>query len=133
MAGVLELFSGFSILSFIELCYLALFLVFNKFISKKKANKKEAWVEQSPPRNWHLKFVWLISIGMSCLLCIILIVEVRRKIPNSRVIAIEDHGKITENVGDSLKLLISEEFPNILDHFSCIFIHSRTHLEKGYK
>lgn len=141
VAGVLELFSGFSVLSFIELSYVASFLIFSRFMKKKKiVPKNQAWVAKEDAassqnvfknfnsKNLHLKIIWVISVGMSCLLCISLIAEVKRKIPNSRVIAIEDHGKFTENVGDSPINFFKSKLI-FLDNFSRIFIHPWTRME----
>lgn len=145
VAGVLELFSGFSVLSFIELSYVASFLIFSRFMKKKKkiVPKNQAWVAKEDnfdaassqnvfknfnSKNLHLKIIWVISVGMSCLLCISLIAEVKRKIPNSRVIAIEDHGKFTENVGDSSINFFKSKLI-FLDNFSRNFIHPWTRME----
>lgn len=118
VAGVLELFSGFSIISFLELLYVFIYFIFYRFTKKKKVNRREAWTERDKNtnisevfrlnpvnfmeyftrNNLHVKIFWIFSCGMSFFLCIVLIIEVKRKIPESRVIAIEDHSKLTENV-----------------------------------
>lgn len=121
VAGVLELFNGFSVISFLELFYIVIYFIFYRITRRKKVNRRKAWMEKKSlkinqifrgnPLNFlrncsmkeiQAKIIFVFSCGMSFMLCIVLMIEVKRKIPESRVIAVEDYWKVTENVSLSI-------------------------------
>jgi hypothetical protein len=141
VGGILGLFAGISLLSIVEIIYWIVFKIFN--ILRSNSSKVRPFanaIENDPVKsnqelkeflvsssihgffylvklNWPKRIFWILSFFLSMAKCVVMIMEVRDKVPNSRTVAFDDQNKFIENVKKfkileiSFQTLITDFFP----------------------